>query len=181
VGGSLVHAVPAAELPACAVLLDAGFTLVSARRRRTVRAAEFYVGLMTTTLAPDELLVEVRVPAAPLARTGTAIVEVARRHGDFALVGAAALVGLDGGGTCRDARLVFLGVGDVPRPAAAVSGLVGAGPDPGRLHEVGRAAAGELDPPSDLHASSAYRRQVAAVVAAQALADAWRRAAAVPA
>lgn len=177
VGGSCAHADPAAELPACTVALDARLHLASARGRRTVGAADFYVGLLTTALRPDELLVEIEVPAPPFPRTGSAFVELARRHGDFALVGAAALVALDGGGLCRDARLVFLGVGDVPHRAGATAELLGLGREPRRLEAVGRAAAKELDPPGDLHASGDYRRRVAAHLAARALGLAWERAA----
>lgn len=176
VGGSCAHADPAAELPACAVALDALFSLAGARGRRSVRAAEFYVGLMTTALAPDELLVELRVPPAPMPWTGTGLVEIARRHGDFALVGAAAVIGLDGAGVCRHARLVFFGAGDVPHRAAAATGLVGLVPDAARLADLGRAAAAELSPPSDLHASAVYRKRVAGVIAGQALSIALRRA-----
>ena len=177
VGGSCVHADPAAELPACAVALDAALSLASLRGRRTVRATEFYVGLMTTALGPDELLVEIRIPAPPVPRTGTGFAEVSRRHGDFALVGAAAVIGLDGAGVCRHARLVFFGVADVPHCAAAARELVGLIPDAVRLADVGRAAAAELSPPSDLHASGAYRKRVAGVIAAQALSSALQRAA----
>ncbi len=181
VGGSCAHADPAAELPACSVALDARLHLASTRGRRTVGAAEFYVGLLATALRPDELLVEVEIPAPPLARTGTAFAELARRHGDFALVGVAAVIALDDGGVCRAARLVFLGVGDVPQRAGAVAELLGLGAEPRRLEAIGRAAAEALDPPSDLHASAAYRRRIAAHLAVRALGLAWDRAASVPA
>lgn len=179
IGGSCAHADPAAELPACAVALDARLHLASARGRRAVGAAAFHTGLFTTALAPDELLLEVEIPRPPAARTGSAFVEVARRHGDFALVGVAAVIGLDAGGVCRHARLVFLGAGDVPHAAASAGALVGTPRDPRRCEDAGRAAADELRPPADLHASAAYRRRVAGVLAARALGLAWARAEAV--
>ena len=175
VGGSLVHADPAAELPACMVALDAAFTLRSARGERRCVAAEFFRGLLATALEPDELLTSVSVPA-PEARTGHGFAEVARRHGDFALVGACAVVGLDAAGVCRHARLVFFGVGDAPRAARAASYLVGERPAPARFAEVGRAAAHELDARADLHAPAEYRRRVAVGLGARALVMAAARA-----
>ncbi len=176
VGGSLVHADPAAELPACAVALDAVLHLRSARGTRRFRAAEFFRGLLSTALEPDELLVEIEIPAKAPGRTGQAIAEVARRHGDFALAGACAVVGLDAAGVCRHARLVIFGAGDVPHAARSAGALVGARLHPERLAEAGRAAAAELAPREDLHASVEYRRRVAAGLAARALATAASRA-----
>ncbi len=179
VGGSLVHADPAAELPACMIALDAGFHLRSARVSRTCRAEEFFQGLLATALGPDELLVEVEVPAAA-PRTGHGFAEVARRHGDFALVGAGAVLSLDEAGRCRQVRLVIFGAGDVAHLVRAAAALVGEPPAPGRLAEVGRAAAAEIDACDDLHATAAYRRHVAAGLAAQALIRARARAEAAP-
>jgi carbon-monoxide dehydrogenase medium subunit len=174
VGGSLVHADPAAELPACALALDAVFHLRSARAARACPSADFFRGLLATALEPDELLVEIEIPAAT-ARTGQAVAEVARRHGDFALVGACAVMELDGAGVCRRARLVFFGAGDVPYVALSTGALVGERPAPGRLTEAARAAAAELDPRADLHATADYRRRVAAGLGAQALGRAATR------
>jgi CO/xanthine dehydrogenase FAD-binding subunit len=182
VGGSLVHADPAAELPACMIALDAIFHLRSARTMRTCRAADFFRGLLTTALDPDELLAEIELPGpaeppgslAP--RTGHGFAEVARRHGDFALAGACAVVALDAGGVCRDARLVIFGAGDRPHLARAAAALIGERPAATRLSEVGRAGAGEIDARDDLHATAAYRRHVAAGLAARALGQAAARA-----
>jgi len=176
VGGSLVHADPAAELPACMLALDAVFRLRSAREARTCRAADFFRGLLATALRPDELLVEIEVPAPTTARVGHGFAEVARRHGDFALVGACAVLGLDAAGICRHARLVLFGAGDVPHLARAAAALVGERPVPARLTEAGRAAAAEIDPRADLHATADYRRHVAAGLGAQALSRAAVRA-----
>ena len=101
---------------------------------------------------------------------------MARRHGDFALVGACAVVALDAAGVCRHARLVIFGAGDAPRLARATAALVGERPSAARLAELGRAAADEIDARGDLHATSEYRRRVAAGLAAQALGSATARA-----
>jgi CO/xanthine dehydrogenase FAD-binding subunit len=176
VGGSLVHADPAAELPACMIALDALFHLRSARGARMCRAGDFFRGLLTTALEPDELLAEIELPGPAAPRTGHGFAEVARRHGDFALAGACAVLALDAGGVCRDARLVIFGAGDRPRLARAAAALVGERPAAARLAEVGRAGAGEIDARDDLHATAAYRRHVAAGLAARALGQAVARA-----
>ena len=187
VGGSLVHADPAAELPACMIALDAVFHLRSARGARACRAGDFFRGLLTTALESDELLVEIELPgpaASPATapsrsvalRTGHGFAEVARRHGDFALVGACAELALDASGVCRDARLVIFGAGDRPHLARAAAALVGERPAAARLAEVGRAGAGEIDARDDLHATAAYRRHVAGGLAARALGQAAARA-----
>ena len=169
VGGSLVHADPAAELPACMLALDATFHLESARGRRACRADAFFRGLLATDLSADELLAEVEIPAMPGKRAGYGFAEVARRHGDFALVGACAVVSLDAAGVCRHARLAVFGAGDVPHLARAVAGLVGERVDPGRSADIGRAAADEIDARDDLHATAGYRRRVAAGLATRVL------------
>jgi aerobic carbon-monoxide dehydrogenase medium subunit len=176
VGGSLAHADPAAELPACMIALDAVFHVRSARAARTVPAREFFRGLLATALVPDELLAEIELPARPGPRAGHGFAEVARRHGDFALVGACAVLGLDEAGACRHARLVVFGAGDGPHLARATAALIGEAPAPSRLAEVGRAAAEEIDARADLHATAAYRRRVAAGLAARTLSAAAARA-----
>ena len=176
VGGSLVHADPAAELPACMIALDAVFHLRSARAARACRAQDFFRGLLATALEPDELLAEIEVPGAPAPRSGHGFAEVARRHGDFALAGACAVLGLDAAGVCRHARLVIFGVGDGPHLARATAGLIGERPSAARLTEAGRAAAAEIDARSDLHATGEYRRRVAAGLGARALGSAAVRA-----
>lgn len=177
VGGSLAHADPAAELPAAMLVADARLRLRSVTDERWVPAADFFTGLLTTVLRPDELLVEIEVPALA-ARTGWAFHEIARRHGDYALVGVAATVTLDGEGRCREARLGFLSVGDGPVLAPhAAAVLVGEAPTPEAIAAAAHAAATEdIDPPEDIHASAAYRRQLAGVLARRALTQAVQRA-----
>ena len=178
VGGSLAHADPAAELPAVMLALEARFRARSRERERTIPAGEFFTGILETALGPDELLVEVAVPRAP-ARSGHAFIEVARRHGDYALVGVAALVALDPRGRCEVARIALVSVGDGPVLATeAAAALTGEEPTAAAIEAAAEAAARrDIDPPSDIHASAVYRRHLAAVLTRRALARAFERAA----
>jgi aerobic carbon-monoxide dehydrogenase medium subunit len=164
-GGSLAHADPAAELPAVMLALDARFTLQSQGGSRIVSAPDFFVGLFTTAIEPGELLVEIEVPDSPR-RSGVAFQEISRRHGDFALAGAAAVVALDAAGQCTRARVALLSLSDRPVLAAhAEAALIGHMPSPESIRAAAEAAAAhDIDPTSDLHASSTYRRQLAAVL-----------------
>jgi carbon-monoxide dehydrogenase medium subunit len=175
-GGSLAHADPAAELPAVMVALDAQFVLRSRSASRTVPAEGFYTGILSTTMTPDELLTEIQIPPRA-ARTGAVFMELARRHGDFALVGVAVEVVLNQGGDCSSARIVLLSVGDGPVLAtAAMAALVGSVPTASRIEDAARVAAeADIDPPSDIHASSAYRRHLAKVLVRRAVSQAVRR------
>jgi carbon-monoxide dehydrogenase medium subunit len=177
-GGSLAHADPSAELVAVSVALDGRFRLRSPRGERWVPATDFFVGLFTTVLDPDELLVEVELPALP-ARSGCSLMEVARRHHDFALVGVAAVVTLDERGACQQARLVFLSAGDRPMQAhRAAEALRGQAPTPDAMRAAAEiAASNEIDPSSDIHATADFRRHLAKVLALRALEQACRRAA----
>ena len=171
IGGSLAHADPAAELPAVARALDAEFVVRGASGERVIPAAQWFEGFLTTSRRPDELLLEVRFPAARPG-TGTSFQEVARRHGDFAIVGLAASLTLSGG-AISDARLAFAGMSDVPfRAAAAEDLLVGERPSEELFDEAARRATGDSDPPADLHGSSDYRKKVAAALARRGLREA---------
>jgi carbon-monoxide dehydrogenase medium subunit len=172
-GGSIAHADPTAELPAVLSVLDAELVLRSVEEERVVVARDFALAPHMTVLAPEELLVEIRIPAA---RAGTAFLEVSRRHGHLALVGVAATVEL-AGGFVRRARLAFAGVAPTPvRADAAEAWLEGAPADDTTFAEAGNQSAAALDPRSDHHASAAYRRHVAGVLAGRALALAASRA-----
>jgi CO/xanthine dehydrogenase FAD-binding subunit len=177
VGGSLAHADPAAELPAVMVALGAYFTVRSRGGTRGVPADRFYTGLFTTALQPGEVLVAIDIPPRR-PRTGSAFLEVGRRHGDFALTGVAAEVALDASGQCSSSRIVLLSVGDGPVVASrASSALVGRLPNDKVVDEAARVAAdGDVDPPSDIHASAAYRRQLVRVLVRRALLTAVGRA-----
>ena len=177
IGGSLAHADPAAELPAVMLALDARFRLRRGTAERTLTAQEFFTGLFTTALAVDELLVGIDVPAA-MPRTGSAFIEVARRHGDFALVGVASVVALDERGACREARIAYVNAGPGPyRSARAEAAVNGQRPEPAVLRAAADAAVADARPASDVHASADYRRQLVRVLTARVLARAFERAA----
>ena len=168
VGGSLAHADPAAELPAVARALNAEFVVRGPSGERVVPAADWFEGYLTTSRQADELLTEVRFLAARPG-TGTSFQEVARRHGDFAMVGLATSVTLNVG-TITDARLAFAGVSDVPARATAAEELLeGERPTAELFDEAARVAAADIDPPSDLHGSAEYRKKVAAVLVRRGL------------
>lgn len=170
VGGSVAHADPAAELPAVMLALDAIMTIRGLTGTRTVAAADFFQSYLETAIAADELLIDIRVPVVAATGAGAAFQEISRRHGDFALAGAAARVELDSEGRVREARVVFCGVAATPVSADAVtSALVGRALDEATITEVSRLAAAELDPPSDVHATGAYRKHIAGVLASRTL------------
>ncbi len=176
-GGSLAHADPAAELPALAVALGARLRLRRAGGDRWVEAGDFFAGLFATALEPDEILVEAAIPPLP-ARTGCAFLEVARRHGDYAQVGVAALVTLEESGRCREARLVYLSVGDAPvvaREAARL--LAGEELSPAAIAAAAEKAAGdEMNPREDVHATPDFKRHLARVLTRRVLHRAAERA-----
>ena len=175
-GGSLAHADPASELPAVMVALDARLTLRRAAGERTIAAEDFFVGALTTVLAPDELLTEIALPPWP-ERTGANVREVAKRHGDFALGGVAVTLTLDAQGRVAAARIVCFGVGPRPvRAADAEGSLVGGAPSASAFTEAGRLAAAGVDPADDIHASAEYRRRLAGVLTTRGLAAAAERA-----
>jgi aerobic carbon-monoxide dehydrogenase medium subunit len=168
IGGSLAHADPAAELPAVARALDAEFVVRGRPGERVVPAAEWFEGYLTTSRRPDELLVQVRFPAVGRG-TGISFGEVARRHGDFAIVGLATSLTLSEG-TISDARLAFAGMSDVPvRATGAEELLAGERPSAELFDEAARRATDDIDPPADLHGSADYRRKVAAALVRRGL------------
>src|SRR5688572_10218394 len=175
IGGSLAHADPAGELPAGVAALDGELVLRSRCGERRLAPHDFFVGYLTTAAAPDELLVEARVPVTP-PRTGTAFMEVSRRHGDFALVGVAASITVDTGGVCTACAIALTGVGPTPVVVREASrALVGVKPTIDALADIGRRVATGLTPDSDLHASAEYRQHLAGVLTRRALARALER------
>jgi carbon-monoxide dehydrogenase medium subunit len=174
--GSLAHADPAAELPAVALAAGAELVVRSRGHERTVPAAEFFVGYLTSALDETELLTAVRFPPwSP--RTGWSVQEVSRRHGDYALVGLAAVVGLGESGRVEHAALSFFGAGATPvRVGEAERGLIGEHPDPSAFAEAADVATKALEPPSDNHATAAYRAHVAGVLIRRCLVEAAERA-----
>jgi carbon-monoxide dehydrogenase medium subunit len=175
IGGSLAHADPAAELPSVAAALDATFVAASVRGQREIAAAEFFRSHLTTALEPDELLVEIRFPAAKPS-TGAAFQEVGRRRGDFALVGVGVQVTTDGD-VITDARVGFSGVAAIPLRCTAAEQELRGRPATEEALRAAVAAAGEaVRPSSDLHATADYRRHVAGVLLARAVHEAHQRA-----
>lgn len=169
IGGSLAYADPAAELPACMVALGARIVAVSPQGERRIAAEAFFTGLLSTALAPDEVIAAVEVPLATPARRDV-ILEVARRSGDYAMAGIAACVVMDGV-RIASARLVFFGVGSGPvlalRAGAALAGQV---PD-GLAVPAAQAALGEdLDPPGDMHGPPEMKLHLARVLLQRAMA-----------
>jgi carbon-monoxide dehydrogenase medium subunit len=174
IGGSLSHADPAAELPMMTLLLDARLEVQSLSGHRTIEAKKFFLGALTTALDDGEMLVEVSLPKLREG-TGWAFEEVARRSGDFAL----ACVGItmnNDGGKMSDVRIGMMGVGETPMRASEAEQLLMGQP----YSEVAVAAAVDsirlaVEPNTDLHASSDYRRHLLGVLAERALSKAWQR------
>ena len=169
IGGSLVHADPAAELPAVSLLLGAEFLLRSKSAVRVVPAAEFFLSYLATAIRPAELLTEIRLPKWPSGEAW-AVQEIARRKGDFALIGVALRAELDAGETVQNAVIVMFGVDSKPlRMERAEAILKGRRISEAFLRELSGVVAEELEPDSDIHASAAYRKEVGGVLVRRAL------------
>jgi CO/xanthine dehydrogenase FAD-binding subunit len=175
IGGNLSHADPASELPAIAVALGARFRIQTARRERWIEASGFFVSALTTDLAPDEMLVEVELPPAK-PRTGSCFMEIARRRGDFAIAGVAAMVTLGDRNECTDVRLAFCGVGETPLDArSAATGLIGHLLTEESLRDVAASVQAMIDPSGSVQATADYQRHIAGVLTERALQTAHQR------
>jgi CO/xanthine dehydrogenase FAD-binding subunit len=174
VGGSLAHAFPSAELPVAMVTLGASMLLRAKATRRSVRAEDFFLSTMTTALQSEELLTEMNVPELP-ANTGWSYQEVSRRHGDFALAGAASLLAVDVQGSIQYARLTLTGITPI-RARQAEQSLVGERPSEALFCDAAQRATENLEQDSDIHASAEYRRAACAALARRALTQAAQRA-----
>lgn len=169
VGGSLAHGDPVSELPCVAVALDATITATSQSGDRAIPAADFFQSVFTTALEPTEILTGVRIPGLP-DRTGWGFEELARRHGDFAIIGVAVVLSLRPDGAIAAARLAYAGGGDRPtRAPRAEAALVGQQPTAESFAAAAQIASEEIDPPSDMHGSADYRRTIAVVLTRRAL------------
>jgi CO/xanthine dehydrogenase FAD-binding subunit len=176
IGGSIAHADPAAELPLAFLCLDGTALVQSEREHRLVPASEFFLYTFTPNIEPNEMLAEVWLPL-PAPRTGQAFLEVARRHGDFALVSAAASLTLSEHGHCADVRIALGGAAPVPvRSHSAESSLRGERASLHLFREAGALAAKDADPTSDVHADAEYRREVCGTLVYRALTLAFERA-----
>jgi CO/xanthine dehydrogenase FAD-binding subunit len=175
IGGSLAHADPAAELPMMALLLDAELRIASASGERIVAARDFFLGALTVDLAASEIITAIALPKLP-PRTGWGFKEVARRHGDFALAAVAATLTVSDG-AIKQARIALTGIGPTALRASEAEGLlIGHSLEPDLVSRVIGAVRAVIEPETDLHASSDYRRHLAGVLTGRALAAAWRRA-----
>lgn len=175
-GGNLSQADPASEFPAIALALDARMRAQSVSGQRRIAAGDFFTGIFGTALASDEMLTGIEVPVlAP--RTGTSFMEIARRRGDYAIVGAAAAVTLDGTGHCTAVRLALCGVADTPKLlASAARVLAGERGTDDAIRAAAAAIAAEIDPPANVHATAPYRRHLAGVLVRRTLTLAFARA-----
>lgn len=176
VGGSIAQADPAAEYPAAAVAIGATMKIAGASGTRTVAADDFFVTYLTTAIEPTEILTELFVPKLPTG-SGWSFLEVARRHGDFAMTGVAVTLQLRGG-QCADSRVVLFGVGPTPLRARAVEDAIrGEAPSEKLFEQVAvKAIEGVDEPMSDVHASAEYRKHLAQVLTRRGLAEAAARA-----
>jgi aerobic carbon-monoxide dehydrogenase medium subunit len=169
VGGSIAHADPAAEMPGIAMTCDAEIAVVGKAGTRVVRAADFFQGALTTALAPDEIIVEVRLPPWPAGRRW-GFQEFARRRGDFAMAAAAVFYDQDGSGRARNSHVGAIGVADRPLRLAAVEAVLDGQPiDEATIARAEAAASAAVDPQDDIHASAAYRRALIGTMVERAL------------
>jgi aerobic carbon-monoxide dehydrogenase medium subunit len=172
IGGSCAHADPAAEMPGVAVTCEAQFSVASRRGRRTLAANEFFVGPLSTALEPDELIVGIHFPPWPASRR-CAFEELARRRGDFAMAGVAVFYDAGEDGTCRNAHIGVIGLGDRPMRLREVEQLLeGRRIEPAVLAAAGAAARDAVEPHDDIHAPASYRKALAGVLLERALAQA---------
>ena len=179
IGGSLAHADPSAELPLVAQVLGARMVLRSGSGTRSLEAEKFFVGPMATSARADECLEEIHWPIWPEKRVGSAFTEISVRHGDFAMVAAAAQFELDADGRCIRAAFGLGGVGGTPLAFPKIAArLVGTKLDEAAVRDAAEAATAACEPGSDLHASAQYRRHLAGVLAARALRAAHEKASA---
>ncbi len=176
-GGSLAHADPASELPVVSLALDARFRAKSVAGERWIPAKEFFEGMFTVTLKPDELLIEVAYPAFPK-NTGWSFQEIARRKGDYAMAGLAALVTLDADKNCTYARLVYLNVGDGPLDATGAADLLIGQPITSETIQAAaeKATKEEIMPFGSVHASPEYQSHLSHVLTKRTLQQAHQRA-----
>jgi CO/xanthine dehydrogenase FAD-binding subunit len=175
IGGSLSHADPAAELPMMSMLLDAKLGIASANGRRIVAPADFFLGALITDLGDDDLLTDIEFPKLP-PNTGWGFEEIARRAGDFALACVATTV-TTVDGAISEVRIAMMGVGQTAmRASEAEALLTGRDLTDQSLDEAVAAIRSAVEPNTDLHASSDYRRHLVGIIARRALVSAWDRA-----
>ncbi len=172
VGGSIAHADPAAEMPGIAITCDAEIAVVGKSGAHVIQAADFFQGALTTALTPDEIIVEIRLPAWPAGRRW-GFQEFARRRGDFAMAAAAVFYDQDARGKARNAHVGVIGVGDRPLRLTAVEDVLnGQSIDEATIAKADAATSAAVDPQDDIHASAAYRRSLVGTMVERALKNA---------
>jgi carbon-monoxide dehydrogenase medium subunit len=172
VGGSIAHADPAAEMPGIAITCDAEIAVVGKSGAHVIQAADFFQGALTTALTPDEIIVEIRLPAWPAGRRW-GFQEFARRRGDFAMAAAAVFYDQDARGKARNAHVGVIGVGDRPLRLTAVEDVLnGESIDEATIAKADAATSAAVDPQDDIHASAAYRRSLVGTMVERALKNA---------
>jgi CO/xanthine dehydrogenase FAD-binding subunit len=176
IGGNLSHADPASELPALAVAMQARIRLKSSKGEREVAASDFFQGSLTTDIEVDEMLVGIDLPAQ-VPRTGTCFMEVARRRGDFAIAGVAAMITLDGARRCTKIRLALCGVDETPVDASEAGAcLVGQTAGDDAIESVVAAVQSRIAPAGSVQASADYQRHVAGILTQRTIVSACERA-----
>ena len=172
VGGSIAHADPAAEMPGIVVACDAEISVTGSAGSRVIPADDFFVGILTTALEPDEIITEIRLPAWP-AKRRWGFKEFARRRGDFAMAAAAVFYDQDAGGKATNAHVGIIGVGDRPRRLAPVEAAINGNiVDAALMTRAAEVTSANVDAQEDIHASAAYRRSLAGTMVERALKDA---------
>jgi CO/xanthine dehydrogenase FAD-binding subunit len=176
IGGNLAHADPASEMPAIVLALGGRLRAQSVRGERWIAAPDFFVGALTTALAPDEMLTEVELPVAE-ARSGACFMEVARRRGDFAIIGVAVVLRLEADGRCAEARIALCNAAEAPLFAAQAShSLAGRKIAAAEIDQAAALVRRAVDPPGNIHAGKDFQRHIAGVLTARALTVANERA-----
>ena len=172
-GGNLAHADPASELPAVMLVLNAQLKAQSVRGERWIAARDFFTTIFTTVLAADEMLTEIAIPLptdSDVGRTRTCFMEIARRRGDYAMMGVAASITLNAAGVCTDAKLGYLNAGDTPILATqAAQALIGQTISDAHIQAAAAIAHDEIQPPGNIHASVAFQRHLASVLTRRAI------------
>jgi carbon-monoxide dehydrogenase medium subunit len=176
IGGSIAHSDPASDMPGVVLALRGEIVAQGPNGKRTIKADDFFVGMFTTALEPDEILLEIRFPV-PAARTGSAYEKLANKASHYAVAGAAAVVTLDSDGTCTSAGVAITGAAiQTTRASAVEAALVGKKLDEATVAEAASHATDGLELVADIHGSQDYRRQMTAVIARRAILRALERA-----
>jgi carbon-monoxide dehydrogenase medium subunit len=175
VGGSIAHADPAAEMPGICVTCDAEISVMGTNGARTIRSDDFFVGALTTSLEPDEIITEIKLPAWP-AKRQWGFREFARRRGDFAMAAAALFYDQDAGGKATNAHVGIIGLGDRPRRIPEVEAAInGQAVDEALMERAAEITSANVEAQADIHASAEYRRSLAGTMVERALRDAAQR------